>query len=121
MHSCPRCRGQRGVPPRAPGAQFQPYGTSGRVAGRRPASSYGSFATFSDPDGNGYLLQEVTTRPPGRIDTAETSSASVNDLTNALRRAAAAHGEHEKVTGEYDENWPEGTRQHMVAEQAGTP
>ena len=86
--------------PGTPGAQFQPDGTSGRVGGPAPEhASYGSFATFSDPDGNGWLLQEVTTRLPGRIDTAETSFASVNDLASALRRAAAAHGEHEKRTG----------------------
>ncbi len=106
--------------PATPGAQFEADGSSGRVAG--PAderSSYSSFATFSDPDGNGYLLQEVTTRLPGRVDPAETSFASASDLTSALRRAAAAHGEHEKVTGEYDENWPEWYASYMVAEQAG--
>jgi predicted enzyme related to lactoylglutathione lyase len=107
--------------PSTPGAQFQPSGGSGRVGG--PAgdhASYGSFATFSDPDGNSYLLQEVTTRLPGRIDAAETSYTSVNDLASALRRAAAAHGEHEKITGEYDGNWPDWYAAYMVAERAGT-
>ena len=106
--------------PTTPGAQFQPSGGSGRVGG--PAgdhASYGSFATFSDPDGNSYLLQEITTRLPGRIDAAQTSYTSVNDLSNALRRAAAAHGEHEKITGKYDENWPDWYAAYMVAEQAG--
>ena len=71
-----------------PGAQFQPDGASGRVAGQAPDhGSYRSFATFSDPDGNGWLLQEVTARLPGRIDPAETAFASANDLANALRRA----------------------------------
>lgn len=105
--------------PGTPGAQFQPEG-SGRVGG--PAAdhtSYGTFATFSDSDGNGWLLQEVTTRLPGRIDTAETTFASVNDLANAMRRAATAHGEHEKRTGEYDENWPDWYAAYMVAEQTG--
>src|SRR3984893_19398011 len=63
-----------------PGAQFQPNGTNGRVGG--PAAdhaSYGSFATFSDPDGNGWLLQEVTTRLPGRVNLAETAFASPRD------------------------------------------
>jgi catechol 2,3-dioxygenase-like lactoylglutathione lyase family enzyme len=107
--------------PETPGAQFQPDGTSGRVDGKAAeGGSYGSFATFSDPDGNGYLLQEVTTRLPGRIDSGETSYASVSDLTSALRRAATAHGEHEKVTGEYDENWPEWYATYMIAEQAGS-
>jgi predicted enzyme related to lactoylglutathione lyase len=106
--------------PGTPGAQFQPDGTSGRVSGRAPEqASYSSFAEFSDPDGNGWLLQEVTTRLPGRIDTAETSFASVNDVAQALRRAAAAHGEHEQRTGQPDENWPDWYAAYMVAEQAG--
>ena len=77
-----------------PGAQFQPDGTPGRVTGPAPDhATYGSFATFSDPDGNGWLLQEVTARLPGRVDTAATSFGSASDLASALRRAAAAHGE----------------------------
>jgi catechol 2,3-dioxygenase-like lactoylglutathione lyase family enzyme len=103
-----------------PGAQFQPGGTSGRVGGPAPDhASYSSFATFSDPDGNGWLLQEVTTRLPGRIDLAETSFASANDLATALRRAEAAHGQHEKRTGQRDANWSEWYAAYMVAEQAG--
>ena len=104
-----------------PGAQFQPGDTTGRVPGRAgDRASYGSFATFTDPDGNTWLLQEVTTRLPGRIDAAETSFASVNDLSEALQRAAYAHGEHEKRTGEYDEKWPDWYAAYMVAERAGT-
>jgi catechol 2,3-dioxygenase-like lactoylglutathione lyase family enzyme len=104
-----------------PGAQFQPDGTSGRVGGPAPDhATYGSFATFSDPDGNGWLLQEITTRLPGRIDSAGTAFASVNDLANALRRAEAAHGEHEKRTGQRDANWSDWYAAYMVAEQAGT-
>jgi len=103
-----------------PGAQFQPDGTSGRVSGPAPDhATYGSFATFSDPDGNGWLLQEVTTRLPGRIDLAGTAFASANDLASALRRAEAAHGQHEKRTGQRDENWPDWYAEYMVAEQAG--
>ena len=107
--------------PGAPGAQFRSDDTSGRVDGRADdGSSYGSFATFSDPDGNTWLLQEVTARLPGRIDTGETSYASVNDLTQALTRAATAHGEHEKRNGgEYDEQWPEWYATYLVAEQSG--
>src|SRR5207342_1871140 len=68
-----------------------------RVSGPDPQhGSYRSFASFRDPDGNGWLLQEITTRLPGRIDRAETAFASVKDLASALRRAEAAHGEHEK-------------------------
>jgi len=107
--------------PGEPGAQFQSNGSSGRVNGSAPDhASYSTFVTFSDPDGNDWLLQEITTRLPGRIDAAETSFASGADLEGALRRAAAAHGEHEKRTGEADENWPEWYAAYMVAEQAGT-
>jgi catechol 2,3-dioxygenase-like lactoylglutathione lyase family enzyme len=102
-----------------PGAQFQPEGTAGQIGGRAPDGSYNSFATFTDPDGNGWLLQEVTTRLPGRIDTGVTSYASVDDLRQALVRAAAAHGEHETRTGQADENWPAWYAQYMVAEQSG--
>jgi len=104
-----------------PGAQFQPDGTRGRVKGPSPDhATYGSFTTFTDPDGNGWLLQEVTTRLPGRIDSGETTFASVADLASALRRAEAAHGLHEKRTGAPDPNWPEWYASFMVAEQAGT-
>ena len=104
-----------------PGAQFQPDGTSGRASGPAPDhASYGSFATFSDPDGNGWLLQEVTVRLPGRIDAAETAFASTTDLANAMRRASAAHGEHEKRIGKADANWPDWYAAYMAAEQAGT-
>ena len=104
-----------------PGAQFQPDGASGRISGPAPDhASYSSFVTFSDPDGNGWLLQEVTNRLPGRIDAAETTFASTADLASALRRAEAAHGQHEKRTGQRDENWPDWYAAYMVAEQAGT-
>ena len=103
-----------------PGAQFQTDGTSGRVGGPAPNhASYSSFATFSDPDGNGWLLQEVTTRLPGRIDPAGVAFSSANDLASVFRRAEAAHGEHEKRTGQRDENWPDWYAAYMVAEQAG--
>jgi catechol 2,3-dioxygenase-like lactoylglutathione lyase family enzyme len=92
-----------------------------RVSGPDPEHrSYRSFASFHDPDGNGWLFQEITTRLPGRVDAAATSFASANDLASALRRAAAAHGEHEKRTGgQRDENWPDWYAEHMVREQAG--
>jgi catechol 2,3-dioxygenase-like lactoylglutathione lyase family enzyme len=92
-----------------------------RVNGPDPEHrSYRTFASFSDPDGNGWLFQEITTRLAGRIDSAATSFASTNDLAGALRRAAAAHGEHEKRTGgKFDENWPDWYASYMVAEQAG--
>jgi catechol 2,3-dioxygenase-like lactoylglutathione lyase family enzyme len=107
--------------PGAPGAQFQTDGTSDRVNGPAPEhASYSSFATFSDPDGNDWLLQEITTRLPGRIDAAETTFASTPDLAQAMRRASIAHGEHEKRIGEADENWPDWYAAYMVAEQAGT-
>jgi catechol 2,3-dioxygenase-like lactoylglutathione lyase family enzyme len=91
-----------------------------RVNGPDPEHrSYRTFASFSDPDGNGWLLQEITSRLPGRIDSAATSFSSANDLASALRRAEAAHGEHEKRTGKRDENWPDWYAAHMVAEQSG--
>ncbi|TIU98864.1 MAG: glyoxalase [Mesorhizobium sp.] len=84
--------------------------------------SYFSYATFSDPDGNEWQLQEVTTRFPGRIDTNITNYASEADLASAMRRASEAHGEHEKRNGgQRDENWPDWYAKYMVAEQAGKP
>jgi catechol 2,3-dioxygenase-like lactoylglutathione lyase family enzyme len=92
-----------------------------RVSGADPEHrSYRSFASFRDPDGNGWLFQEVTTRLPGRIDATETAFASTADLASAFRRAEAAHGEHEKRTGQRDANWPDWYAAYMVAEQAGT-
>ena len=104
-----------------PGAQFQPDGTSGRVSGPAPDhASYSSFATFSDPDGNCWLFQEVTARLPGRVDATDTTFTSSNELAAALRRAAAAHGEHEKRSGgKHDENWPDWYADYIVKEQAG--
>jgi predicted enzyme related to lactoylglutathione lyase len=106
--------------PGTPGAQFQPEDTSDRV--NDPAGtheSYSTFATFSDPDGNVWLLQQVTTRLPGRVDAAGAVFASVTDLADAMRRAAAAHGEHEERTGAPDENWPDWYAAYMAAEQTG--
>ncbi len=92
-----------------------------RVSGPDPDhGSYRSFASFSDPDGNGWLFQEITTRLPGRIDSKATSFASAEDLANAMRRASVAHGEHEKrAGGQHDANWPDWYAAYMVAEQAG--
>jgi catechol 2,3-dioxygenase-like lactoylglutathione lyase family enzyme len=90
-----------------------------RVSGPDPDSgSYRSFASFSDPDGNGWLFQEVTARLPGRVD-ADTTFASSGELAAALRRAATAHGEHEKEIGKYDENWADWYAEYIVSEQAG--
>lgn len=91
-----------------------------RVNGPDPEHrSYRSFASFGDPDGNGWLFQELTTRLPGRIDATATSFASANDLASAFRRAEAAHGEHEKRTRQHDANWSDWYAAYMVAEQAG--
>jgi hypothetical protein len=104
----PRRRREQGAPP---------WGTRRPVSTRRHQrsgertgpdnSSYFSFATFSDPGGNTWLLQEVTTRLAGRIDATETTFASNPDLANSMRRVEAAHGEHEQRTGERDTNWPD--------------
>jgi catechol 2,3-dioxygenase-like lactoylglutathione lyase family enzyme len=104
----------------APGAQFDPVGLGGRVSGLDPDhKSYSSFATFQDPDGNSWLLQEVTERLPGRVDPAITSFNSAADLAAALRRAEAAHGEHEKRIGKADPDWPDWYAEYMLREQAG--
>jgi catechol 2,3-dioxygenase-like lactoylglutathione lyase family enzyme len=90
-----------------------------RVSGLDPEHrSYRSFASFSDPDGNGWLFQEITTRLPGRV-AGDTTYASASDLAQALRRAAAAHGQHEARTGQADPNWPDWYSAYMVAEHAG--
>ena len=102
----------------APGGRFHP---DGRVSGPAPdGASYGSFVSFRDPDGNGWLVQEITSRLPGRVDQAATSFASVSDLAGAMRRAEAAHGEHEKRIGHADADWPDWYARYMVAEHAGT-
>ena len=91
------------------------------ISGRHPErQTYSSFATFKDPDGNSWLLQEVTVRLPGRVDSNVTTFTSPSELAAALRRAGAAHGEHEKrAGGQYDVNWPDWYAEYMVAEQAG--
>ncbi|WP_164013042.1 VOC family protein [Pyxidicoccus trucidator] len=95
-----------------------PFGD--KVRGPAPAhQSYGSYASFKDPDGNSWLLQEVTARFPGRVDRSQMSFSSARDLSSALRRAAAAHGEHEKRIGKADENWPDWYARYMTAEESG--
>lgn len=93
------------------------------ISGKDPEGrSYSSFASFKDPDGNGWLLQEITARLPGRVEAGDTTFTSLSELAAALRRAAAAHGEHEKRTGgQRDENWPDWYAEYMAAEQAGNP
>ena len=94
-----------------------------RVGGADPEHrTYRSFASFSDPDGNGWLLQEVTARLPGRVAADSTTFASTTDLAAAFRRAAAAHGEHEKRNGgQHDANWPDWYAEYIAKEQAGEP
>ena len=101
--------------------EFWHIGPEGRVTGLDPERrSYFSRADLSDPDGNTWWLQEITTRLPGRVDAAAgTTYSSVADLAAALRRAEAAHGEHEKRTGQRDEDWPSWYAEYMVKEQTG--
>ncbi|SKC98315.1 Catechol 2,3-dioxygenase [Burkholderia sp. CF099] len=102
------------------GGVFHHAGEEGRLSGPHPSrATYGSFASFSDPDGNGWVFQEVTTRLPGRVEAGDTTFGSSKELSGALRRAAAAHGEHEKQTGQHDENWPDWYAEFIVREQAG--
>jgi catechol 2,3-dioxygenase-like lactoylglutathione lyase family enzyme len=92
------------------------------VNGAHPQrATYSSFATFSDPDGNTWLLQEITARFPGRVDATDTTFSSKSDFVQALRRAEAAHGEHEKKTGVRDAEWPDWYAEYMINEQAGKP
>jgi catechol 2,3-dioxygenase-like lactoylglutathione lyase family enzyme len=93
-----------------------------RIGGLDPEHrSYRSFASFSDPDGNGWLFQEITARLPGRVE-GDTTFTSPTELASALRRAGAAHGEHEKrAGGQHDENWPDWYADYIVREQAGEP
>jgi catechol 2,3-dioxygenase-like lactoylglutathione lyase family enzyme len=98
-----------------------PFSPAGRISGPDPErQSYSSYVSFEDPEGNVWIVQEVTRRLPGRIDPATTTFASANDLASAMRRAAAAHGEHEKRNGQRDANWPEWYAAYIAAEQAGT-
>lgn len=103
------------------GDRFSAAGSAGRLSGPAPDhQSYGSFASFSDPDGNGWLFQEITSRLPGRVDPAVTQFTSAEGLAEAMRRASVAHGEHEKRIGAADPDWPDWYARYMVAEQAGT-
>ncbi|WP_182882115.1 VOC family protein [Microbispora sp. H10949] len=103
------------------GGVFHHAGTAARVPGADPQRrSYGSFLSFSDPDGNGWVLQEVTTRLPGRLDPSATAFASTADLAAALGRAAVAHGEHEARLGAEDPDWPDWYADYLVREQAGS-
>jgi hypothetical protein len=109
------------------GGIFHHIGTANRVIGAAPENAdYGSFASFADSDGNGWLLQEINTRAPGRWTAAPeqegemaTTYESAPELAEALRRAAAAHGEHEKRIGEEDADWPDWYAEYMVREAAG--
>jgi catechol 2,3-dioxygenase-like lactoylglutathione lyase family enzyme len=97
------------------------YAADGRrVSGPDPERrSYASWASFSDPDGTGWSLQEITQRLPGRVETGDTTFTSSPELAAALRRAAAAHGEHGKRTGQHDDNWPDWYAEYIVREQSG--
>jgi predicted enzyme related to lactoylglutathione lyase len=100
--------------------EFFHDGPEGRGSGLHPERlSYRSRALFSDPDGNGWHLQEVTTRDPSRVEPGATSFGSESDLASAFRRAEAAHGEHEKRTGQRDANWADWYAAYIVAEQSG--
>jgi catechol 2,3-dioxygenase-like lactoylglutathione lyase family enzyme len=100
--------------------EFFHDGPEGRGSGLHPERlSYRSRALFSDPDGNGWQLQEVTTRLPGRVEPGATSFSSASDLASALRRAAAALDKGETRIGEADPNWLDRYAEYMVREQAG--
>jgi catechol 2,3-dioxygenase-like lactoylglutathione lyase family enzyme len=101
-----------------------PFSPAGRISGPDPERrSYSSYVSFEDPDGNAWIVQEVTRRAPGRIDPATTTFASASDLAGAIRRAEAAFGEHEKSNGQPkgqpNAKWPDWYAAYMAAEQAG--
>jgi catechol 2,3-dioxygenase-like lactoylglutathione lyase family enzyme len=103
-----------------PTGNFNRFDPTVRASGPDPErGTYASYVAFNDPDGNGWVLQEVTTRFPGRIDSAVTSFASEKDLADAMRRAEAAHAKHEERTGEPDQDWPAWYATYIAAEQAG--
>ncbi len=98
-----------------------PFSPAGRISGPDPErQSYRSYVAFEDPDGNAWIIQEVIHRLPGRIDPETTTFASRNDLASAMRRAATAHGEHEKSNGQPGANWTDWYAEYMTAEQLGT-
>jgi catechol 2,3-dioxygenase-like lactoylglutathione lyase family enzyme len=102
------------------GGVFHHAGTAGRAPGPDPdRHSYASFVSFSDPDGNGWVLQEITTRLPGRVAPMPTAYESAAELAEAMRRASQAHGEHEARIGAADPDWPDWYAEYMVREQAG--
>jgi catechol 2,3-dioxygenase-like lactoylglutathione lyase family enzyme len=102
------------------GGGYDRFTPGARASGPDPQRrTYASFASFSDPDGNDWQLQEITNRLPGRVDPTTTTFSSVADLAGAMRRASVAHGEHEARTGQADANWPDWYAAYMVAEQAG--
>jgi predicted enzyme related to lactoylglutathione lyase len=97
-----------------PGAQFLRDGTSGRVRGPAPDhGSYSSFATFSDPDGNSWLLQEIKTRLPGR----GLGNLDVPTLTELLREAEKHHGEYEPTAPKH--HWSDWYAAYIVAREHG--
>ncbi len=99
---------------------YNRFDHASRASGPDPERrTYASFAEFTDPDGNLWQLQEITSRLPGRVDSATTDFSSVGDLANAMRRASVAHGQHEARIGQADANWPDWYAAYMVAEQSG--
>jgi catechol 2,3-dioxygenase-like lactoylglutathione lyase family enzyme len=97
-------------------------GKDSRLSGPDPnRRSYASFVTFNDPDGNNWLVQEVTQRLAGRVSADTATFTSSTDLAAALRRAATAHGEHEKQTGQHDAQWPDRYAEYIMREQTGQP
>jgi catechol 2,3-dioxygenase-like lactoylglutathione lyase family enzyme len=95
-------------------------GPSGPIAGPSPEhADYSSFATFSDPDGNSWLLQEIHKRLPGRVSSQLLDAEMTDVLLSALQNAAAAHGLHEKELGRPDPDWPKWYANHMTTALTG--
>jgi predicted enzyme related to lactoylglutathione lyase len=101
---------------------FHHLNGEGIVTGLQPQrKSYGTYASFSDPDGNGWFLQEITARLPGRVSSSDVGFTSSTELASALRRASAAHEEHQRRIGRQDANWPDWYAEYIFSEQTGKP
>jgi hypothetical protein len=90
-----------------------------RVPGPAPGrTSFGSYVSFDDSEGNSWVVQEVTTRVPDRPTSVLAAYGSVGALADALRRAAAAHERHAQNIGHADPDWPDWYAQYLADESA---
>jgi catechol 2,3-dioxygenase-like lactoylglutathione lyase family enzyme len=97
-------------------------GNDAQVPGPHPEHvTYGSFLYFTDPDGNGWILQEVTARLPGRGSGGTTMYTSAPDMSQALQRAAAVHSQYGPATGTTDPKWADLRQSSSLGEHTQVP